>query len=88
MLVSFRSSTNCAFSAPFYSYIDPAINKRPTTARTRIPQKWAPVLLRNPVYADCVDLSAAEYAQQKMLTRRRRERQLRGSAVRAFPCRS
>src|SRR5665647_858960 len=31
--------------------------------QARIPQKRVPVLLRNQVYADCVDLSAAEYAQ-------------------------
>src|SRR6266481_6802289 len=32
-------------------------------AVARIPQKWMPVLLRNQVYADYVDLSAVEYVQ-------------------------
>jgi hypothetical protein len=37
---------------PVRAYIDPVINKKPTTALARIPQKWVPVL-------------RLEYAQKK-----------------------
>src|ERR1700737_1693258 len=47
------------------------------SAPARIPQKWVPVLLRNQVYADCVYLSAVEYAQVKFRKPASRDNQLR-----------